>query len=193
MKLAAYVAMVIWICVPYFLLGRLPIRTPDVMPMTAIDRAIEFNPAWTIVYVSLYLLMPLAAIFDTSRGRIMRYVIALAITSGIASVIFLIWPSAIARPPLTEAPLLYSIIRQIDSPLNACPSLHASFAVLAALAFEARRLLRIAVWTWVMLILYATLSTRQHVLIDLVAGIALACVVWIFVRGIYDTRRSGNL
>ena len=56
----------------------------------------------------------------------------------------------------------------LDRPRNACPSLHAAFAILAVLSFEpllrvrssfTAWSIRVAVWLWAGLILYATVAT----------------------------------
>jgi membrane-associated phospholipid phosphatase len=68
-------------------------------------------------------------------------------------------------------------LKTVDLGGNACPSLHAAFAVFSAICI--RRLFRslgmpgyaeTLNWIWCAAILYSTLATKQHVLLDLVAG-----------------------
>jgi membrane-associated phospholipid phosphatase len=91
-------------------------------------------------------------------------------------VIFLFWPTAIPRPDSAA----YRPLIAIDKPGNACPSLHAAFAVFSAICIDRlarhlgdRGLVRSLSWLWCLGILYATLATKQHVAVDLVAGSAL--------------------
>jgi membrane-associated phospholipid phosphatase len=90
--------------------------------------------------------------------------------------IFLFWPTAIPRPDSAA----YRPLIAIDGRGNACPSLHAAFAVFSAICIDrlARRLgdrglARSLSWLWCLGILYSTLATKQHVAVDMVAGIAL--------------------
>jgi len=68
--------------------------------------------------------------------------------------------------------------------LNACPSLHVAFAVFAAAglarelrAIGAARWLRALSILWCVGIVYSTLATRQHVVLDVVAGALLGALV----------------
>ena len=97
----------------------------------------------------------------------------------------MLWPTATPRLPLTAAvPASMQFLRDVDLAANACPSLHVAFAVFTACWME--RLLRemhtglalrIASTLWGLGIVYSTLATRQHVLIDVLAGAALGAVV----------------
>ena len=69
----------------------------------------------------------------------------------------------------------------MDGPLNAFPSLHAGYLVYTIAL--ARRLFGrqlhpgvwAILWVWAMLILFATLATKQHYALDLLAGGVIGC------------------
>jgi membrane-associated phospholipid phosphatase len=77
-----------------------------------------------------------------------------------------------------------SFLKTMDVAANACPSLHAAFAVFTAIWLERQlrelhvgRLVRALNWLWCLGILYSTLATRQHVALDTLAGAALGAVI----------------
>ena len=61
------------ICVPYFTLQRVrgfPLHT---LPVTPVDRWIDFDPSWIGAYLSLALLVPIAPLLATRREELVRY------------------------------------------------------------------------------------------------------------------------
>ena len=71
-----------------------------------------------------------------------------------------------------------------DAAGNACPSLHVATAVFSAIWIErllrdvrAPWPLRCFNWAWVLLIVHSTLAIKQHVVLDAVAGVALALLM----------------
>jgi hypothetical protein len=85
--------------------------------------------------------------------------------------------------PATD--LAYRLVLAVDAPTNACPSMHASLGLSSALwchrllsGCGAAWLWRAGLWAWTTGILYATLTLRQYLLADLLAGRSLAAVVY---------------
>ena len=71
-----------------------------------------------------------------------------------------------------------------DAAGNACPSLHVAFAVFSGMwlervlkAIRASWVLRVLNVAWCAGITYATLATKQHVVVDVVAGALLGGIV----------------
>jgi hypothetical protein len=111
------------------------------------------------------------------RRALLRYGAVAAALAAIGLGIFFLWPTAVA-------PQGSGFLKTIDRGGNACPSLHAAFAVLTALCLErmlrrmgAPRAVRAANWLWCAAILYSTLATKQHVCADLAGGLVLGAVV----------------
>jgi membrane-associated phospholipid phosphatase len=100
--------------------------------------------------------------------------------------IFLVCPTAV--PAISGATWAndsaFAFLKQVDASGNACPSLHVAFAVLAAAAI-ARSLRelgaspgpRLLNGLWCAGILWSTIATRQHVVIDVAAGALLGAAV----------------
>ena len=93
--------------------------------------------------------------------------------------IFLLWPTAISRPVADDSQgMIFRAMVAVDGLNNACPSLHAAFAVFCGFCnhrslqdLGTPRWMRTASWCWCAGILYATLATKQHVVVDLIGGV----------------------
>jgi membrane-associated phospholipid phosphatase len=166
----------------YFLLLRFPLFGVAVMPLTAADRFIAFEP-WAIgLYFSLWLYVSLPPALLRTRREVYAYgwlAGALAI-AGLS--IFLFWPTSI--PPMTGIEWAghpgFALLKRVDASQNACPSLHVAFAVFSGVWLD--RILRVmpvggaarvASAAWCIGIVYSTIATRQHVAVDVAAGTAL--------------------
>lgn len=168
----------------YFHLLRHPARPVVVMPLTALDHAIPFSPAAFWAYVSLWLYVSIAPCLLASVRSLLAYgawVGALCL-AGLA--VFYLWPNAV--PPPRLPPDLarqggFAVLQGVDAAGNAFPSLHVATAIFTALWLQrllrevaAPRWLRVLNWLWLVLIVLSTLAIKQHVVLDVLAGIALA-------------------
>ena len=170
----------------YFLPQWTPVFAPGHIPLTAIDRAVPFDPWWVYAYMSMYLILPLSPMLAIRADHLRRYVLGLTIMFVSACVCFFLYPVAYDRPPLpADAPAFYRLIATIDRPINSIPSLHAGLTVytllfgvraLADLPARRRRVLLLTGSIWGAVILYGTLATKQHYLLDLPPGALLAWV-----------------
>lgn len=168
----------------YFLPQWLAWRTPVQLPMTIIDRIVPFDPGWVYVYVSMYVMLLIPPLLTTRGEPLWRYTIGATIMFVAAAVFFILWPVEYPRPALTGvAPWVYHIVISLDRPVNSIPSLHAGLLAytlfFAARALDdlpagVRRTILLVGTAWSTAILYATLATKQHYLLDLPAGVLLA-------------------
>lgn len=180
LKLTLLVVLAAVVCVPYFGTQRFVVFPVTFMPQSPLDHWVPFTTGASWAYLSLYPLLILPPALMVQRGWLTRFAIGFTILVGVSGLVFFFWPTAVPRPPLPDdADWAYRLIVALDTPLNACPSLHASLAVFTALCAGGGALLaRLFLWAWVGLIGYATLATKQHVVLDLVAGAALAVAVF---------------
>jgi membrane-associated phospholipid phosphatase len=107
--------------------------------------------------------------------------------AAIGWIVFLIYPTACARPSPDGQPAYYAALLVLDRPNNCLPCLHSAFSVLAvwALMYRAGHDRRLAKGTllvvWLALICVSIVALRQHTDIDMVVGVALGCVgAWIW-------------
>ena len=71
-----------------------------------------------------------------------------------------------------------------DASVNVCPSIHCQSSACMALAFSSSTLtekrpgLKVLAWVWAALICASTVFTKQHSIVDVVCGLAVA-FVWV--------------
>jgi hypothetical protein len=165
----------------YFYLLKHPGSTPTVMPLIWLDRLVDFQPLALPIYLSLWLYVSLPPLLLASRHELYRYGAAMGLMCITGLAVFYFWPTAV---PLADIDLALhpdmSFLKNIDASGNACPSLHVATAIFSG-AWLHHLLGRIGAPRWLLLfnsawcaaIVYSTLATRQHVAIDVAAGLLL--------------------
>ena len=168
----------------YFELLRHPVRPPLVMPLTALDHAIPFEPMAFYAYVSLWVYVGIAPGLLLSLRALVLYVLWIGglCLAGLAC--FYVAPTAVpafaADIDIARYPG-FALLQGADAAGNACPSLHVATAVFSGLCLErllnvtgAPQGLRLLNWLWLGVIIYSTLAIKQHVVLDVLAGLLLA-------------------
>jgi membrane-associated phospholipid phosphatase len=161
----------------YLFLSRHAFFPVHTLPMTWLDKWAGFRgPVWSFVYESNFLL-GLTPWLITSRETLRRYVLGFALLSLVSFAVFALFPVASPRPEIIDKGGRFLVfITHVDGPLNAFPSLHAGTLVytlaLARRIFnpKLKPVLVMGALVWATMILFATLATKQHYAIDLVAG-----------------------
>ena len=136
--------------VVYFWVMHNPLREPTVMPLTPLDHWVGVNDEAMMLYGSLWFYISLAPAFAVDWSQ---------------------YPSL-------------QFLKATDAGGNAFPSLHVAFAVFSAMVLARQlRSVRAPAWVralnllWALGIVYSTLATRQHVLLDVLGGTLLAFAV----------------
>jgi hypothetical protein len=171
--------------VAYFYLLHHPRQPAFVMPLIAADRWIAFWPPALPAYLSLWVYVSLGSGFFTRGRELVSYAIAAAALAATGLTIFYWWPTAVPVPDIDWSIHPHFIfLKTIDAAGNACPSLHAAFAIFTGAWLD--RMLRVmgagpgprcANLLWCLAIVYSTVATRQHVALDALAGGALGLLV----------------
>lgn len=166
---------------PYLYLQQHTCFPVHTMQASWFDGIIPFWPGSTWIYLSLYLLMPIGPLLLDLRSDLIRYASGILFICGISALIFLFFPTMCPRPDYPPGNNLYQLLTKLDKPLNAFPSLHATYAVYGTLwalevfrKLNAHRVVPVLLGLWTAAILLATLTTKQHVLADLAGGFLLA-------------------
>lgn len=165
----------------YFGVMHNPLFPPKVMPLTALDSWIPFSPAAFAIYASLWIYVSLPPAFLPDLRTLLRYGFWIAALCLFCLAIFWLWPTIIPPADIDWAahPKI-AILRGLDLTGNACPSLHVASAIFSAVWL--RRILSdvgapgwLAALNWVhcAAIVWSTLAVRQHVVVDVVAGIVV--------------------
>jgi membrane-associated phospholipid phosphatase len=182
-KLGLLVALGVLLTVPYFLIQHHQIFPAKVIPLTPIDSLVPFFQPAVYVYVSFHVMLILPLLLARDARNLSQMALGFAWIVCVSLLLFLIWPTTI--PPLVSRsqvtdPLM-RLVLSLDTDLNACPSLHASLAIycgLCSVQLLKLKRQRAAVLLWVFLILAATLLTKRHIVIDLLAGAALGLATY---------------
>jgi membrane-associated phospholipid phosphatase len=171
--------------VAYFWVLRHPLHSPTIIPLTAVDRLVDFRPGALPLYFSLWVYVPLAPALLSGRREFMAYGLAVVGLSLIGLGIFLVWPTAVPPSGIdwSQHPAI-AFLKSVDASGNACPSLHVAFAVFTAVWLRrilrqmgAGRVVRALNWLWCLGILYSTVAIRQHVALDVLTGTVLGATV----------------
>jgi membrane-associated phospholipid phosphatase len=152
-----------------------------VLPLTAFDRLIAFWPALLPVYLSLWGYIALPVLLAKDKRELWSFSFGCAAMTALALVVFWFMPTAIPNFTIDAVPgSSLAFLKTVDSAGNAFPSLHVSFSVFTCIVL-ARQLrevgapawLRIFNVAWAVGIVYSTMAVRQHVLMDVLGGLAL--------------------
>lgn len=184
----------------YFYLLKDPAYPTTVMPVTLLDRLIGFQPLALPMYLSLWVYVSLPPALLATRRELYGYGVAMAGTCLAGLIVFYLWPTAVpaAHIDWTRYPDV-DFLKTMDASGNACPSLHVATAVFSGIwlhhllrRFGAPPWILIVNWAWCIGIVYSTLATRQHVVVDVLAGLMLGLLgAYLSLRHRMDTDGVG--
>ena len=148
-----------------------------------LDPLVPFLP-WTVsIYLGCFLFWAVCYVWMAKEDTAIacRFYLADFLAKGVCLIFFLLLPTTNLRPPVPGTGLwdhLMRFVYQVDAPTNLFPSIH---CLVSWLCFIGVRRLpgapRWSVWfTGLMAsaICLSTLTTRQHVIVDVLGGILLA-------------------
>lgn len=188
--------------VVYFYLLKNPAHPTTLMPVIFLDRLIGFQPLTLPLYLSLWLYVSLPPALLATRRELYGYGIAMTGMCLVGLIVFYFWPTAIPSANIDWA--LYpdvNFLKRMDASGNACPSLHVATAIFSGIwlhhllrGFGAPRWAQVFNWAWCIGIVYSTLSTRQHVAVDVLVGLVLGVqCAWLSLRYRDDAEDIGKL
>ncbi len=158
-------------------------------PSLAWDQLIPLQPVWALVYGALYaflILLPILVVRQPDHIR--RTVNAYLLVWLTAYVFFVIYPTSAPRPErLTgEGFAVWGLanLYSSDPPRNCFPSLHVAHSFVSALTcFRVHSGLGIVAMLCAAFVGLSTLFTKQHYILDVVAGMLLALIAYrLFLR-----------
>ncbi len=170
------------------------------VPELALDRAIPLIPAWAFVYGALYLFLILLPIFVVRQDELIRRTVFAYLLIWITAYLFffVIYPTAAPRPArvIGEGFAVWglSALYSSDPPYNCFPSLHVAHSFVSALAsYRVHRGLGIVATTCAAVVALSTLFTKQHYILDVIAGVFLAVVAYVIFLRSYSRERIPTL
>jgi membrane-associated phospholipid phosphatase len=165
----------------YFAVLRFPRTIVTPMPTTWLDDMIVFWPPAFYVYASLWVYTALVPALQPSFKALVVYGFGIGGVCLTGLSFFYFFPTKVpfnAVELSTDSTL--QILRKIDMSGNACPSLHVATAIFTAMCLHqllvkvrTPKWLVLGNWIWCVVIIYSTMAIKQHVVWDVVAGIAL--------------------
>ncbi len=173
----------------YFVIAELTGRRATYVPAVALDRAVSVQPAWMIVYGSLYVFIGFLPVLvvrgrELFRRALQGYLMVMLVSfAG-----FLLYPTAAPRPAVVSgdgfAAWSLRLAYDLDPPYNCFPSLHVAWAFVSALAcYRVHPGVGAAAAFWAALIGVSTLYTKQHYVADVIAGaLAAGAAYALFLR-----------
>jgi len=173
----------------YLVIGDLVSGGPVHAPELALDRAIPLEPSWSMVYVSLFLAALLPVFVVHQQELIRRVVLAYLSVWLVSYAFFLAYPTIAPRHGAVIgagfSALALRTIYESDVQYNCFPSLHVAQCFLAALTcYRVHRGVGIVTGLWASFVGLSTLYTKQHYVVDVIAGAFLAYAAYlVFLRG----------
>lgn len=167
-----------------------------------LDDYIPFVPWTVVIYLGCYIFWVINYIIGCrqERNEAFRFISADFAAKLVCLLCYMIFPTTNTRPVITGNSLweeLMGLLYQMDAADNLLPSIHCLTSWFCFLAVRKNE--KIPLWyKWLSLfiavsICISTLTTKQHVLIDVFAGVALAELSYLFVEKSGFSRWYGNL
>lgn len=179
-----------------FIPELLPPRT-RYAPELALDRALPLIPSWALVYGALYLFLIVLPIVVVRQDEHIRRTVHAYLMIWITAYVFffVVYPTAAPRPERVIGEgfgawglrALYSS----DPPYNCFPSLHVAHSFVSALtSHRVHRGLGVLATICAALVALSTLFTKQHYILDVIAGVILAFAAYFVFLARYPRERT---
>ncbi len=118
----------------YFYLLKEPAYPMTVMPITLLDRLIDFQPLALPLYFSLWVYVSLPPALLATRRELYGYGMVMAGTCLAGLIVFYFWPTVVPAANIDWAQYPdVDFLKNIDASGNACPSLHVTTAVFSGI------------------------------------------------------------
>lgn len=150
---------------------------------TAFDRAVPVIPAFTSIYLICYLFWAVNYIMIGRIGKehLYRFLVGDFLSRIICGAFFVLIPTTLARPEISGSGIWDQMLRlvyTIDPSANLFPSIHCLVSWFCYVGIRGQK--KIPVWyqrfscIFAVLVCVSTQVTKQHYIIDLIAGVLLA-------------------
>jgi membrane-associated phospholipid phosphatase len=172
-----------------------------------LDDLIPFNEWFAIPYFLwfFYIFITIVYFFFQSKEEFYKVTAFLFLGMTICLIIYTIWPNGQnLRPDLSQLGRDNILIRWIaklygtDTSTNVCPSIHvfnsigAHIAIHRSQSLKKYKWLQISSFILMILICLSTMFLKQHSSFDVIAGIALAIVMYFLIYALGDSKLSSQ-
>ncbi|MDY3919449.1 MAG: phosphatase PAP2 family protein [Candidatus Limivivens sp.] len=154
---------------------------------TPLDRMVPFQPAWVSIYLVCYLfwVVNYLMVGRLEKEHFYRFVTADLLSRLVCGLFYLFLPTTNVRPEVTGTgiwELLMAWLYAADEPTNLFPSIHCLTSWFCYIGIRGQK--KIPRWyqgfslIFAILVCLSTQFTKQHYLVDLIGGVALAEGSW---------------
>ncbi|MEZ5663072.1 MAG: phosphatase PAP2 family protein [Burkholderiaceae bacterium] len=175
----------------FHLLGNPRVAVTE-MPLLPWDGLLPFHPMAWVFYLSLWVYTSLPAAFQPSFRHLVFYGVAILVVCIPGLVVFYWWPTMVPSAYALAPDHPWNLLAGVDAAGNAFPSLHVACSAFSAawLDVQIRDVGLSRRWRWInalwcVAIVLSTLSTRQHVMLDMIGGTALGVAAAWFTLSLY--------
>ena len=153
----------------------------------ALDTKIPLIPAFILVYFGCYIFWGINYLLVSLREEEIKYRFFTADLYAriICFLFFVFYPTTNVRPELVGNGIFVQGMRflyQIDEPVNLFPSIHCMASWFCCIGIRGDK--KVPVWYKIVsvmiavLVFISTLVTKQHVIVDVIGGVAVAELTW---------------
>ena len=181
---------IFYLSVFHYLEANVPLRS--ILVHCRLDDLIPFCKYAVIPYFAWFAWIPFTLFYllwKAPREDFWRLCLPLFGGMTIALACYVILPTGLdLRPYYVPGTDLFAravrMLYRTDTATNVCPSIHCQSSACMALAFSSSTLtekrpgLKVLAWVWAALICASTVFTKQHSIVDVVCGLAVA-FVWV--------------
>lgn len=164
--------------IPYGVVGHLPLLRETISFILG-EQSIPFLPWTFIIYISAFIqAMLVIRYIPAPLLRKIASVLSCALILGM--LLFILIPIRYPRELYISNSVLIETFYKLDSSGNCFPSLHVVATTVFAFCYSLvskSSIRRSLMWLWTVLIIISVLTTKQHYLIDVFGGLALAMAV----------------
>ncbi|MCY6369733.1 phosphatase PAP2 family protein [Clostridium ganghwense] len=175
---------------------------PQYIMHCGLDDYIPFLKIFILAYIFWFIYMAIGFVYFglKSRSDFLNLVKFIFLGMGISYVIYFILPSGQnLRPVLKQNDILTQMvgaIYYIDPPTNVCPSIHVinsigvNAVVINSSLFKNNKKIKVLSTIAMILICLSTMFIKQHSLLDVIAGIGLSTIIYVFIYTIPRIRKE---
>ena len=182
---------IFYLSVFHYLEANVPLRS--ILVHCRLDDLIPFNEWFVIPYCSWFLLLAgvTAALWWCDTASYDKLCLTMFSGMTFCLIVYMILPNGLELRPAVEtlgrdnpALRIMQLLWKADAAVNVCPSIHCQSSACMAMAFshsklaEGKPLRKVLAWAWAALICLSTVFTKQHSVIDVACGLAVA-FVWL--------------
>ena len=182
---------IFYLSVFHYLEANVPLRS--ILVHCRLDDLIPFNEWFVLPYCSWFLLLAgvTAALWWCDTASYDKLCLTMFSGMTFCLIVYMILPNGLELRPAVEtlgrdnpALRIMQLLWKADAAVNVCPSIHCQSSACMAMAFshsklaEGKPLRKVLAWVWAALICLSTVFTKQHSIIDVACGLAVA-FVWL--------------